>query len=51
MRHARADDLDRIAPLLRELRTIDGPTFDRMRVTTRGEQRQLVGAVRRALRQ
>src|SRR5437588_7215014 len=83
MRHPRDGELDRMAPLLEQLRTIDGlverktgvfyrrskaflhfhvdgddfyadvrldgGTFDRMRVTTRSEQRALVATVRRAV--
>jgi N-acetylglutamate synthase-like GNAT family acetyltransferase len=83
VRHARDDDLDRIEPLLTELRAVDGLTeksrgvfyrrsraflhfhadgddtyadvrvegdeFERTRVTTNAEQRDLVTAVRRAL--
>jgi hypothetical protein len=83
MRHARAEDLERIAPLLAQLRSLDGLTekspgsfyrrsrgflhfhangdemyadvkltgdeFERMRVTTKAEQRGLVAAVKRVL--
>ena len=83
MRHARAEDLERIAPLLAQLRSLDGLTekspgsfyrrsrgflhfhthgdemyadvkltgdeFERMRVTTKTEQRGLVAAVKRVL--
>jgi hypothetical protein len=83
VRHARDDDLDRIEPLLAELRSVDGLTeksrgvfyrrsraclhfhadgddtyadvrfegdeFERVRATTKTEQRGLVAAVRRAL--
>jgi hypothetical protein len=83
VRHARSDDLDRIEPLLSELRAIAGLTeknrgvfyrrsraclhfhaegdetyadlrlegdeFERLRATTKGEQRSLVATVRRAL--
>ena len=83
MRHPRAGELDSIAPLLVQLRAIDGlvektpgafyrkskaflhfhidgddyyadvrlgaPEFERMRVTTKAEQRTLVVAVRKAL--
>jgi hypothetical protein len=83
MRHARGADLDRIEPLLDELRAIDGLTeksrgvfyrrstaclhfhadgddtyadvrlvtddFERLRATTKAEQRALVAAVRRGL--
>ena len=81
VRHARADDLERIEPLLDELRALDGlieksrgafyrksqaflhfhadgddiyadvrldpVTFERMRVTTKAEQRALVARYRR----
>jgi hypothetical protein len=85
MRHARPDDLDRLTPLLDQLRGIDGLVertpgsfyrksrgflhfhihgddvfadvrlddegdFDRVRVTTKSEQRALVRAVREACR-
>jgi hypothetical protein len=83
MRHARADDLTHIEPLLGELRTIDGlkektpgafykgskgylhfhvdgddfyadakfdgTEFERVRATTKAEQRALVTRLRRAL--
>ena len=83
MRHARDEDLDRIEPLLEQLRTIDGLTeknrgvfyrrsraclhvhadgddtyadlrlsgdeFERIRATTKAEQKSLVTEVRRAL--
>src|SRR4051794_39196593 len=83
MRHARPDDLERIAPLLEHLRALDqltertpgsfyrkssaflhfhvdgenvyadvklsGREFDRMRVTTKAEQRSLLAAVRGAV--
>jgi hypothetical protein len=83
VRHARPDDLERIAPLLAQLRSIDGLTekspgsfyrrsrgflhfhahgqemyadvklngdeFERVRATTKAEQRALVAAVKRAL--
>ena len=83
MRHARAEDLDRIDPLLAELRALDGLVertpgsfyrksrgflhfhahgdemyadvrltggdFERVRATTKAEQRALVAAVRRVL--
>ena len=83
MRHARDDDLDRIEPLLDELRAcaglteksrgvfyrrsraclhfhadeadtyadvrFDGDDFERVRATTKAEQRALVAAVRRGL--
>ena len=83
MRHARDEDLDRIEPLLEQLRTIDGLTeknrgvfyrrsraclhfhadgddtyadvrvsgdeFERIRATTKVEQKALVTEVRRAL--
>jgi hypothetical protein len=82
LRHPRDRELDRIDPLLRDLRAIDGlverkigvfyrrskaflhfhvdgddvyadgrldgEAFDRMKVTTRSEQRALLAAVRRA---
>jgi hypothetical protein len=81
MRHTRDEDIPRLAPVLADLRAIDGlterkpavfyrrsqaflhfhvdgkdlyadvkldgATFERMRVTTRTEQRALVSAVRR----
>jgi hypothetical protein len=84
MRHARPDDLEQIAPLLAQLRSIDdltekspgsfyrrsraflhfhahgeemyadvkltGDDFERVRATTKSEQRALVSAVKRALR-
>jgi hypothetical protein len=84
MRHARPDDLEQIAPLLAQLRDLDGLTekspgsfyrrsrgflhfhahgddmyadvkltgdeFERLRVTTKSEQRALVAAVKRALK-
>jgi hypothetical protein len=83
VRHARDDDLDRIEPLLDQLRALDGLTeksrgvfyrrsraclhfhadgsdtyadvrfagddFERLRATTKAEQRALVASVRRAL--
>jgi hypothetical protein len=83
MRHARDADLDRIEPLLAQLRALDGLTeksrgvfylrsqaclhfhadgddtyadvrigtagFERMRATTKAEQRSLVAVVKRAL--
>jgi len=83
MRHARPDDLERIAPLLEQLRGIDGLTekspgsfsrrsrgflhfhahgdemyadvkltgdeFERVRATTKAEQRALVAAVKRSV--
>ena len=84
MRHARPDDLEQIAPLLAQLRDLDGLTekspgsfyrrsrgflhfhahgddmyadvkltgdaFERLRVTTKAEQRALVAAVKRVLK-
>jgi hypothetical protein len=83
MRHARDEDLDRVEPMLAELRALSGLTeksrgvfyrrsraclhfhadgddtyadlrlegdvFERMRATTKAEQRALVAMVRRAL--
>ena len=83
MRHPRAGELEAIAPLVEQLRAIDGlvektpgafyrkskaflhfhidgddyyadvrfrgPEFERVRVTTKSEQRALVAAVRKAL--
>jgi hypothetical protein len=83
VRHARDEDLDRIEPLLAQLRTIDGLTeknrgvfyrrsraclhfhadgedtyadvrltgdeFERVRATTKADQKSLVTGVRRAL--
>jgi hypothetical protein len=83
MRHARSDDLERIAPLLAQLRglvgltekspgsfyrrsrgflhfhahgdemyadvKLNGDEFERVRATTKAEQRALVAAVKRAL--
>ncbi len=84
MRHATPETLDRLEPLLRELRTITelrekgrglfyrrsraflhfhedpaglfadvrlaGPDFDRLRVSTKAEQRALLASVRQAMR-